>query len=345
MFEQENTNLGALLDTRPKEEKQKDYQHVEVAVAATAPVEWVEKTEYKYFDKRNQAMSSSCMAQSGVKMLGIENVLEENQFVTLSAKAVYKSRTTPGGGMALHESLGALCKPLACFEEQLPSQDQGEVEINQPYTMTQEMQETAEKYRAANYVFVNPPNDIDAIASLVAAGRGVQVILFFIADEYWRNVPKIIKKTLRVDAAEASRHGVCVVDYTLYKGEKALVIEDSAGNASSIHGKGQRVLTETFFKARCYGAGYLLPLKNDHGAPKPPEHNFTKTLKYGMKDGEVRWLQDYLKYTGDFPTNIGSTGNFFGLTLKAVKSFQAKNGLVADGVVGKKTNAVLNALV
>lgn len=69
----------------------------------------------------------------------------------------------------------------------------------------------------------------------------------------------------------------------------------------------------------------------------------TKTLRYGTTDPEVKILQGLLKKDNDFP-NINTT-EYFGLaTLGAVKSFQTKRGLVADGIVGPLTRNVLNKI-
>lgn len=52
-------------------------------------------------------------------------------------------------------------------------------------------------------------------------------------------------------------------------------------------------------------------------------------LKLGSKGQEVKELQDFLEITVD--------GDFGPATEAAVKSWQSKNGLVADGIVGPKT--------
>lgn len=61
---------------------------------------------------------------------------------------------------------------------------------------------------------------------------------------------------------------------------------------------------------------------------------FTKTLRFGMKNDDVKQLQKIL--------GVIQTGYFFLLTEKAVRSFQQKNGLQVDGIVGKYTIAKLN---
>lgn len=74
---------------------------------------------------------------------------------------------------------------------------------------------------------------------------------------------------------------------------------------------------------------------------------FTKNLKWGMVDGEVKELQKFLNTHG-FPVSLsgaGSLGNettYFGLRTKAaVILFQKAKGLVPDGIVGPKTRAMM----
>jgi hypothetical protein len=61
---------------------------------------------------------------------------------------------------------------------------------------------------------------------------------------------------------------------------------------------------------------------------------FTWPLKVGMRNDEVKNLQNALRAKG---YNIAADGDFGTGTLNAVKSFQAKNALTADGVVGNGT--------
>lgn len=69
------------------------------------------------------------------------------------------------------------------------------------------------------------------------------------------------------------------------------------------------------------------------------EHiSFNRLLKKGMKGDDVRRLQELLNAAGD---DLVVDGEFGSKTLDAVKLFQSRNGLEADGVVGKKTVAAL----
>jgi hypothetical protein len=75
---------------------------------------------------------------------------------------------------------------------------------------------------------------------------------------------------------------------------------------------------------------------------------FTKTLKYKMTDLQVKYLQIVLNQSKDTEVTIkgnGSSGKeitYFGkATLAAVKRFQKKYQLTADGIVGPKTRTKL----
>ncbi len=73
----------------------------------------------------------------------------------------------------------------------------------------------------------------------------------------------------------------------------------------------------------------------------------TKTLKYGMKDVQVKYLQQTLNTEGYVVAttgagSVGSESTYFGkATLAAVKKFQTAMGLTADGVVGAKSRVAL----
>lgn len=69
------------------------------------------------------------------------------------------------------------------------------------------------------------------------------------------------------------------------------------------------------------------------------EHmSFNRNLKKGMKGDDVRELQKLLNKAGD---DIAVDGNFGAKTQEAVKVFQSRRGLKADGIAGKDTIAAL----
>lgn len=66
---------------------------------------------------------------------------------------------------------------------------------------------------------------------------------------------------------------------------------------------------------------------------------YTKKLNRGAKGEQVKLVQQRLTDLGYFDGPI--SGNYMNQTVAAVKEFQAKNGLTADGVTGEDTWAVL----
>ena len=87
--------------------------------------------------------------------------------------------------------------------------------------------------------------------------------------------------------------------------------------------------------------------------PQKPKHLFPVDLKYGMRNDDVKALQECLQYDGTFPKGTICTGYFGDITLQAVKAFQNKYKYeilvpagvqVATGICGKFTRQKLNAL-
>lgn len=346
---------GAAIDPRTKEEKERDYTHEELASAS--PINWIDKTQemWRKFSVRSQDGSSSCMAQAGVKILGIENHLEENNFIDFSALDVYDRRANkPGEGMWLQDMLSILSNFGATTEERMKSQDMNEVQMNAPVNRTVEDIALAKKYRAGGYITILDYTNIDTIADIVLnKGKGVAIMIFGRLDE-WTDVPTIKDPNYNLSKA-VIRHGIAVVDAFKYKGEKAVLIDDSWGKFYGLNG--QRILTESWFKQRCYGAGYLKNLSNkwQEEKPKPnkPKYKFTKSLFYGMrKDKDVVALQNILKFEQLFPQDTDSTGNFLSCTADSTKKFQIKYGIMDFAKekdmrkikVGPKTIKLLNKL-
>ena len=67
---------------------------------------------------------------------------------------------------------------------------------------------------------------------------------------------------------------------------------------------------------------------------------YTRTLKSGMTGTDVKWVQTRLKALG-YTVNVNSA--YDSVTIAAVKAFQSKNGLTADGLAGEQTFALLQS--
>ncbi len=69
-------------------------------------------------------------------------------------------------------------------------------------------------------------------------------------------------------------------------------------------------------------------------ATLPSDVTFKKKLSYGSKSNEVKMVQERLALLGFFDKK--ATSGFYTHTQAAVKKFQTYNGLVSDGVVGRR---------
>lgn len=73
-----------------------------------------------------------------------------------------------------------------------------------------------------------------------------------------------------------------------------------------------------------------------------PRVNATQQLKVGVQDNAVRELRRRLIVSGDLPRNAGDSTTFDTFLDGALKRFQVRHGMTADGVVGNYTLAALN---
>jgi hypothetical protein len=272
-----------------------------------------------------------------IPALGIENYLEEGKFVHFSARDIYSRRANmPGEGMWFQDGLDIGHNFGATFEQLMPSQGIGEIAMNGSEDRTPLCEIVAKPGKGGNYFIL--PIDIEAIASIIEpTGKPVLIGVRFGPNEWNKPVPQIIGTDTRYG------HAICATNAILYQGKKALVIEDSWGVDSGLQGR--RVLTEEWFASRVVFAGYYAFLKND-GLPVRPSYQFTKDLKYGMVgDPDVVKLQECLASLKYFPSDQDFTGNFFGITLKAVKLFQEAYSITpVSGLVGPVTRNKLNEL-
>lgn len=339
--------LGVCSDLRPPEEKRKDYKAEELAMYPA--FHWKEKAEsdWRKYPIFNQDGSSSCVAQAVSKTLGIENYVEEKKFVRFSARDIYTRRLNFGSpGMWFQDGM-RIGHEGATFEQLMPSEKKNESQMNSFSDRTPLTKIVARPGRGGNYLSL--PVDIDAIASIVeGTGKGVLLGVRFGPREWNRVRPQILGPRAPYG------HAVVVTNATLDKGVPSLVIEDSWGINSGIQGR--RIVSHLWFlNKRISAAWYYQDLKNT-GTETRPEYTFKRNLRFGLKnDPDVKALQECLAFEKMFPSNVISyTGNFFGITLKAVKLFQETYkkeiskyvgyDISCTGFVGKGTRAMLNEL-
>lgn len=321
---------GVIEDPRSSLEKSRNYTHDELfnAVAVT----WVSKDPsiWKSYSVRDQDGSGSCVAQGSAK------VLETFSGVVESAHPIYARRTTTGEGMYLQDA-GNILKTLGTTTEALcPSQLMSESQMDKPVTV-------ATPLKISAYAF--PSISMDAIAQAFDQ-FGAMDITFNLSYSEWTDVP-VYSPSATIDGG----HCVAIIDRFMYKGQKAFLIEDSWGHATSIGNGGQRIITESFLLKRCTGTMYFIPATNIP-IPKPAKYDFIAQMGYSNTvKPEVVELQDCLKYLGFFPSGTDSTGKFLSATAHSVIKYQVSKGIMdfatetdmTKVLVGAKTLAALNS--
>lgn len=346
---------GAVEDQRPIKEKEQDFTFDEI-VASADPVDWKEKdrSTWRKFPIFAQNGSGSCVAQTSAKEMGIMRWLEDGEYIHFSATHIYQQRfNRPNGGMAAVDARRIVRNSGATLEVLAPSQSMTDAEMD-GQVIESYKKEVGKVFAVPNYIEL-PTGDIDKIASVIQkTGKGVMVWFYFLYKE-WTNVPVIKNKNLL--RKDALRHSVCAVDYTIYNGKKALIIEDSWGEHYGF--EGQRVITEDFFNARNWYAGYLVNFryqteeqKSNNLVDPKIKHTFSSDLFKGQKNSDVQALQKILKHEGLFPSNVDCTGYYWSVTAQAVDAFQRKYNVaskaeldsVMGSVVGEKTRKKLNEL-
>lgn len=336
---------GALPDQRPAADRLKDFRFEEI-VASANPVNWQTKPreQWRKFPIFNQDGSGSCVAQTAAKLLGILYAQRNNgQYVHFSATDIYQRRANkPFAGMAGVDVLDILRKG-ATLEELVPSQNMSDTEMDgtviEPYK-----RRVGEVFKIGNYV-VMPTKDLETIASTIqTTGKGVMVWFYFKYDE-WTNEPVIQDPALSIIGNSTVRHSVTAVDFTIWNGKKAIIIEDSWGQFFGFDG--QRVITEDFFNARNYFAAYPIDFDFTEKSDQVMKYKFTKPLSFStvveyLDDNKP--LQDFLKQQGFFPQNVDSTGYYGSVTAKAVLNWQLANVAKFMAIDPKWTAAELTSL-
>ena len=364
MNTEQTFNVGVIDDNRSEIEKLADYKQSELVSSYVAP-KWQAKTldQCRNFPIFNQDGSGSCVAQTMAKLLGINYFLENGDYVHFSATHIYQRRSNrPTAGMAGVNAF-EIAKEGVTLEELVPSQDMSDSAMDAVEIQSYKKQ-VGQIFKIGGYLFLNN-GDIDQVASTIeATKKGVMIWIFADFNE-WTEVPAILNPSLTKETAPI-RHSITVVDYMLYNGKKALVVEDSWGVG---YGKGgRRIITEDFFKARNYFSGYVMNF-NFSGVPvdvneKPYYFNMamqfvedpalTRNERDFLNDtqkGEVKELQKVLQQQGYFPNNVDCTGYYGSVTAKAVLKWQIANRVdtveeltkLKGWYFGKKSLAVINS--
>lgn len=326
----ETFDLGALIDTRPTEEKKEDH-HISEIVAGTAMVTYKElrPDEIRVFGIQDQGWKSDCVAESRRKLKRILFKVNKNLTLDFSSVAFYRKRANfPSGGMASSDAIALDQNVGMTLDALVPSDELNTESLANSVAPEAYNDDVAGVFRTANKDINFTPGDLETPAGTIQKTRkGVMMWFFFTSTEWSAEVPIIQDYHLDLYAPTTLRHSVVGIEPALYKGQKGIWIDDSA----HFGGLSRRFITEDFYKTRNWFASYPMSFRFEIDKGQRPV----------FKDGNVISLQNCLKFEGVFPTNIDSTGVYGSITRQAVKDFQKKYSLEQVGTVGPKTRQKL----
>ena len=316
-------NYQGCRDTQTQAQKARNYTFNEVCAGA-APVNWVEKLEddWKHYPVRNQDGSATCVCMTYATEQGILFNQKYGKWMDFSSTYPYQQRKYPSNGGCTSEDIYSIFPKLGnVYDTYMPSQNMNDSQISLIPKETY-YDDLAKTYKVARIAL---PLDFETIASTIQeTGKGVMV-WFGIGHGEWTDMPQYLGNP------PASNHSVTAIDFTLKNGKKYLIIQDSYGLVTAA--KGLRLISEEYFKARCFLASYLMTFQLNNDA-------LTERPKF---DGSIMSAQRCFKWEGLFPLNVADTENWGPITRNACIAFQKRYNIEpALGNLGPITIAKLS---
>lgn len=315
----------------PSPQDDRDYTFNEVGYS-TAPFDWSKgfdiEEEIGIIPAKDQQQTSAC---GGFAWSYLSYVLDPTNREPKAPKFIY-AHTRVGQGGSIGRDNCALCTNKGVSSEALCPLPNPltEASIALKSDITAEAFANALTNKEKAYISVDM--NIDAFARAIQNCGGLVAGITGNNNGTWRT--KFPKPPVGV--SDPFRHWVYFGKAKMIDGKPMVAFLNSWGDNCGEHGW-QWVGAEYFpYMWEAWSMVYNPEVVEDN------HHMFHVTLKFGSKGEEVRALQEKLQFLGFYPKNL-PTDIFFGrLTLSSVKAFQKAKGLIADGIVGNKTNAELN---
>jgi hypothetical protein len=315
---------GAISPTKDQLDEMPKFEEL---VATASPVVWkqLDLTKLQKYPIYSQNGSCSCVAMSVCLIASILYFMRTNISIMFSPAWLYQQRSNKHSdkhsmGMIGTDAFKIASKGLLP-EILMPSQNLNESRIDSVKTFPW-YKTVAEAFAFEDTLVELPIKDIDIIASVIqVTGKPVNVWFEFVYNE-WMSVPFVSV------AVPNLRHSVVAVDFGIYQGERAIVIQDSWSNNATEFGV-FRIIKQSFFNKRNIFSAY------------PRRFKFESTDEKPSYDGTIVSFQKCLKSIGLFPVGVSFIENFGPLTKKACVSYQSLRNLPMSGIIDAKTVACL----
>lgn len=324
---EEKYGHGAIID-KPDD---RDWKFSDLAGSLT-PFNWDQAYDSELVIERklivkNQYKSYSCGGQAWSYYMEAQDTIEVGP---KSAKFIYaQTNVSPGGSEGRTNS--ELCRTKGVASETtcssyLPDGSATEAFMTNKADLTPEAYADALKNREKSYLAVNV--DIDTVAQAIENGKGVVLGVTGQNNGTWLTEFPVQPQ----GNTNLWNHWLYAGKAKLINGKKYIGVLNSWGTSAGDNG--WQWLSEEYFKSGMIWACWTMVF-ND----QPSQYIFATTLRIGINGFATLQLQKELNSLG---YALSEDAKFGKMTQLAVQNFQKKHGLVADGVVGPKTNAMLN---
>jgi peptidoglycan hydrolase-like protein with peptidoglycan-binding domain len=289
---------------------------------------------------KNQGYSSSCGGQAWGYLGQALDILNDGTSEEKSAKFIYNQTHVGTGGSGGRENCAifinkGMGNEVDCpsYENGLPPSEEFMVKTNDipPVAFTNALKDLGLAY--ANVLTRN----VEDIATAVRDNYGCILGVTGVNNGTWRDAHPQPPTTF----VNSWNHWLYCGKLRIRNGKKEFGVLNSWGSKVGEHGwqwLSEEYVTKFILGYPIIFSVWTMVAKKDVVIPPPlPTFQFTKTLKFGMSDFEVKKLQEFL--------GVNNTGYFGYITLNKVKNFQTAHQLKADGVVGIMTRAILNSLL
>lgn len=314
---------GAIL---PSEEELADMPQLSELVATVAPVKWKELivNNIPKYSVYSQNGSGSCVAMSIALIATILYKIRTGIDIMFSASWVYRQRINQDSGMIGTDAFRIASNGLLP-EVLMPSQDLTEGQINNVPVQSW-FKKVAEVFALDDKFVQLPIKNIETVASVMQVTGKPVMVWFESTYSEWKTIPEISPNFIN-----PFRHSVTAIDYGIYQGEKAIVIQESWGFKSTQLGA-IRIIKESYFNKRNIFSAY------------PRRFKFDITNDRPVYDGTIISFQRCMKSIGLFPVGVDFIERFGPTTKRACEQFQVLHNLTVSGIIDSETESKLKTL-
>lgn len=329
--EEEIIYNGVVEDTRPLEEKAKDFNAKDLLVgegkATFTPVSSF--NDIPLYQRRNQDGSGSCVAQSLAKLLEI--LFKKNGYgdFKFSATPIYQKRSNkPESGMIGQNALDIVQKFFTTLESRVVSENMNDSMMDSLPVDLQELAVFTKEFLGDRKVsftyFTDYTPTFEEMTQYIEKYGGA---IFFVRTDY-KNWCKD-EPTFSPDDSRNIGHSTCGHFNISIEGKEAFITDESWGkySTSEMGDRGQRIITKEFFDNRAFFIGVLVLNKYEDKEVSVDYSKYVNLpkMKKGYTGQFAVQLQNMLEEYGSFPSNIPKYPRYGSQTAKALLQWQLDN--------------------